>query len=147
MIKIDYPSYPFKTKNENTRTHIFDIIRKQWLVLTPEEWVRQNFLQYLLQIKKCPQGLIAVEKEIKLGPLTKRCDIVVYNDQGSPVLIVECKAMDVELTEKALDQILRYNMSVPVPFLVVTNGSYCFGFRRTGAALVMIKEIPDWPFS
>lgn len=147
MIKIVYPSYPFKTKNENDRTLIFDAIRKQWLLLTPEEWVRQNFLQYLLQTKKYPASLIAVEKEIKLGELIKRCDIVIYNNEGKPLLIVECKAMDVELNNKTLDQVLRYNISIPVPYLVITNGSYCFGFKRQHDDMSLINEIPDWPFS
>lgn len=146
MIKIVYPSCPFKTKNENDRKLIFDPLRKQWLLLTPEEWVRQNFLQYLLQTKKCPASLVAVEKEIKLGELTKRCDIIVYGNQANPLMIVECKAMDVELNNKTLDQILRYNISVPVPHLIITNGSYCFGFKRQDNDMILINEIPDWPF-
>lgn len=146
MIKIKYPSYPFKTRNENNRTYIFDTTRKQWLLLTPEEWVRQNFLQYLLQEKKYPAALLAVEKEIQLGELTKRCDIVVYGNDGRPQLIVECKSMDIELTPKTLEQILRYNITLNVPYLVITNGTYCFGFLIKDEVMTL-KEIPDWPLS
>ncbi|MBX3256110.1 MAG: type I restriction enzyme HsdR N-terminal domain-containing protein [Chitinophagaceae bacterium] len=144
MIKIEYPSYPYKIRNENGKDFIFDVVRKQWVALTPEEWVRQNFLQYLLMRKHYPSALIAVEKEIKLGELTRRCDIVVYNTLGLPELIVECKAMEVEVTAKTIDQVLRYNMSLPVRYLVVTNGSFCFGYERTGTELLALREIPGY---
>lgn len=142
MIKIEYPSYQYKIRNEGGREFIFDVVRKQWVSLTPEEWVRQNFIQYLLLVKGYPSALIAVEKEIKLGELSKRCDIVVYNANALPVLIVECKAMEVEITTKTIEQIIRYNMSLPVQYLVVTNGSYCFAYERTGKSMNSLAEIP-----
>ncbi|HRO47741.1 type I restriction enzyme HsdR N-terminal domain-containing protein [Agriterribacter sp.] len=144
MIKIAYPAHPYKIKTENGKELIFDTIRKQWVALTPEEWVRQNFLQYLLQVKKYPGALIAVEKEIRLGELVKRCDIVIYDNTATPLLMAECKAMDVNVNAAAAEQIIRYNISLPVRYLVITNGSYCFAFERTGKKFHLLREIPGW---
>ena len=144
MIKIAYPPHPYKIKTENGKEFIFDLIRKQWVVLTPEEWVRQNFLQYLLQVKKYPGALIAVEKEIRLGELVKRCDIVIYDKNANPLLMTECKAMEVDLNVTTAEQIIRYNLSLPVRYLVITNGSYCFAFERTGKDFHPLTEIPEW---
>ncbi len=143
MIKIAYPAYPFKIKNEAGKDFIFDPVRKIWVVLTPEEWVRQNFLQYLIQTLQYPSSLIAVEKQIRLGELSKRCDIVMYNRQGAPRLIVECKEMNTELNEKVLNQVLRYNMSIPARYLAITNGSFCFAFERNEAGIQMLSGFPD----
>ena len=144
MIKIEYPAYQYKIRKENEIEFIFDAIRKRWVTLTPEEWVRQNFLQYLLQVKKFPPSLIAVEKEIRLGELTKRCDIVIYDRNAAPLLMTECKSMEIEITATAAEQILRYNISLPVRYLVITNGSYCFGFERTGKGFQALIDIPEW---
>lgn len=100
MIKIEYPPYQPKIKTENGKEFIFDEFRKRWILLTPEEWVRQNFLQYLTQTKKYPASLIAIEKEIKLGELKKRFDLVVYDRNSKPWMIVECKEMNVALDKK-----------------------------------------------
>ena len=122
---------------------IFDEVRKRWVVLTPEEWVRQNFLQYLIHVKKYPASLIAVEKEIKLGELKKRFDVVVYDRNTKPWMIVECKEMDVPLNKSVLDQALRYNMSLHVPYLVITNGSYCMAVLLKDNAMTEISTLPD----
>lgn len=144
MIKIDYPRYNFRIENRAGRECIFDVVRKVWVSLTPEEWVRQNFLQYLLQTKQYPAALMAVEKEISLGDLCKRCDIVIYNRDGKPLVIVECKAMEVELGEPVLEQILRYNLSLPAKYLIITNGVNCFAFERWESGFRTLSEIPDW---
>jgi hypothetical protein len=144
MIKIDYPPYQPKIKKEQDKEFIFDEVRKQWIMLTPEEWVRQNFLQYLIQIKKYPASLIAVEKELKLGELKKRTDVIIYNTQAQPWLMIECKAMSEPLNEKVLRQILRYHITIPVPFLVITNGRFCFGFEKANGAFVEIDGLPDF---
>ena len=112
-------------------------------MLTPEEWVRQNFLQYLTQTKKYPASLIAVEKEIKLGELKKRFDIVVYDKNSKPWMIVECKEMNVSLDKSVLDQILRYNISLDVPYLVITNGSYCMALKLNENLMQGIGVLPD----
>lgn len=143
MIKIEYPAYQPKIKEENNKEFIFDQFRKRWVVLTPEEWVRQNFLQYLTQTKNYPASLIAIEKEIKLGELKKRFDIVVYDAKTKPWMIIECKEMTVPLDKTVLDQVLRYNISLKVPFLVITNGSYCMAFSLKGNNFSSIEFLPD----
>lgn len=144
MIRIEYPPYQPKIKEEDNRELIFDEARKRWVVLTPEEWVRQNFLQYLLQVKKYPASLIAIEKEIKLGELKKRFDIVVYDRNSKPWMIIECKEMDVTLDKKVLDQVLRYNVTLNVPYLVITNGSFCMALAIIDGELKEIDDLPDF---
>ncbi len=143
MIKIEYPAYQPKIKQENGKELIFDEFRKRWVVLTPEEWVRQNFLQYLTQVKKYPASLIAVEKEIKLGELKKRFDIVVYDADTKPWMIIECKEMNVALNKSVLDQGLRYNISLHVPYLVITNGSYCMALQLKENGMQTMNALPD----
>jgi hypothetical protein len=144
MIQIEYPDWPFKTKKEEGKEFIFDEKRRVWLRLTPEEWVRQNFLQYLLQVKKYPASLIAVEKEIRLGELRKRFDILVYDKNHQPWLIVECKSLDVQLSEEVLEQALRYNIAVPVPYIIITNGHYCAGFVKQDGKLQQMDTLPQY---
>jgi hypothetical protein len=144
MIKIEYPDYKFKIRKEDATELIFDPFRKRWLVLTPEEWVRQNFLQYLALSKQYPSSLIAVEKEIYLGELKKRCDIVVYNKNTLPWMIIECKEMNETLNSKVLDQVLRYHITLPATYLVITNGSYCFAFKKKEGRFYEIDELPNY---
>lgn len=144
MIRIEYPSFPFRMKEEEGKEFIFDENRRQWLRLTPEEWVRQNFLQYLLQVKKYPASLTAIEKEIRLGELKKRFDILVYDAQHQPWLMVECKGMDVLLNDGVLQQVLRYNVAVPVPYLVITNGSSCFAYIKKNNQLQLLDVLPAY---
>jgi hypothetical protein len=144
MIKINYPPYQPKIRQQENKEFIFDEIRKQWTILNPEEWVRQNFLQYLVQSKKYPASLIAVEKEIQLGELTKRFDIVVYNHDTKPWMIIECKEMEVNLTAPVLEQALRYNISLDVPYIVITNGSHCYGFSGKVGKLNELTELPEY---
>lgn len=143
MIRIDYPSYQFRMKEEDGRTFIFDELRKLWLRLTPEEWVRQNFIRYMVDVKKYPAALIALEKEMQMGELKKRFDILVYNRQHQPWLMVECKSTDVQLDEKVLQQVLRYNIAIPVQYLVITNGSFSVGFEKSNNRLSLLEELPD----
>jgi len=142
MIKIEYPPYQPRIKKENEKEFIFDDVRKRWVVLVPEEWVRQNFLQYLTRVKKYPASLIAVEKEIKLGDLKKRFDIVVYDRDSKPWMIIECKEMNVPLDRSVLDQVLRYNISLQVPYLAITNGSYCMALSFEKHTMIEIDELP-----
>jgi hypothetical protein len=143
MIKIDYPTPNFRTKAEAGKDWIFDGIRKRWIQITPEEWVRQNFLQWLVQEKGVPASLIAVEKEIKMGDLKKRCDIVIYKS-SLPWIIVECKEMEVKLDEAVIKQILNYNISLRVQYLIITNGSDTFAFELKDGTIQMLSEIPDF---
>jgi hypothetical protein len=139
-----YPPYSYKIKEEQGREVIFDVSRKIWVRLTPEEWVRQNLLQYLLQNMRYPGSLIAVEKELQLGELKKRFDILVYNNSHKPWMMIECKSMDVQLDEKVLTQVLRYHIAIPVPFLVITNGSYCAAFEKIDGKLIELQALPTF---
>lgn len=127
MIAIEFPAHDFKIVQENNKDLIFDRFRKRYVILTPEEWVRQNFLNFLVKTLEYPASLIGIEKEIYLGELKKRCDIVVYNRDTQPWMIVECKEMNVPLTQLTLEQIIRYHMVLPAAYLVITNGvnTYC----------------------
>jgi len=142
MIKIKYPSFQFKIKDKEGNEIIFDALRKKWITLTPEEWVRQNFIQYLLQEAKYPPSLIAIEKEIMLGELKKRFDVLIYNRNHQPWMMIECKSMEVSLDQKVLDQVMRYNISVPVQYMVITNGEYSYAFERREEGLMMLEELP-----
>ena len=141
MIKINFPKDKVKVKQKGTIKEIFDPIRKKWLILTPEEWVRQNFVQYLLQ-NNYPASLIAIEKEIRLGELKKRCDIVIYNREMDPWMIIECKEMSVDLSEKTIEQILRYHITLPASFLIITNGSYSYGFEKKTDQFFEMNKLP-----
>jgi hypothetical protein len=145
MIAIEYPPYQPKVKVQANGRLIFDPVRKQWVALTPEEWVRQHFLQYLLQVKNYPATLMAVEKEIDLWGLKKRCDIVVFDTSNTaPKLLVECKQPTVGLDEKVIDQVLRYNMNLQVSYIVITNGTHTAAFRYTPTGFMALDSIPDW---
>jgi len=144
MIKIEFPKEGLKVQQRQGIDEIFDPVRKKWLLLSPEEWVRQNLVQFLLISKNYPLSLIAIEKEIKLGELRKRCDIVVYNREMQPWMIIECKEMNVSLSEKTLDQILRYHISLPAKYLIISNGSYSFGFEKTEEQFFEINSFPNF---
>ena len=127
MTSLNLPEYQFKITRKDDKQFIFDSIRKKYVALTPEEWVRQNFIRYLHTERQMPLSLMAVETSIKMNGMTRRPDIVVYLNTGKPLLIVECKAPSVELTQDVFDQIARYNMVLKVKYLIVTNGlrHYC----------------------
>ncbi|MEO8765831.1 MAG: type I restriction enzyme HsdR N-terminal domain-containing protein [Ginsengibacter sp.] len=144
MIRIQFPKDHVKMRQQGGVKEVFDIIRKKWLRLSPEEWVRQNIIQFLI-LKGYPASLIAVEKEIKLGELSKRCDVVVYNREARPFMIIECKEMKVPLSEKTLEQILRYHITLPADYLIVTNGSHCFGFQKKDNRFLETNEFPEYP--
>lgn len=142
MIKIDYPENAFRIKNGNGRELIFDEIRKTWLALTPEEWVRQNFVNYLQKSRQCPAALIALEKQILVGEMVKRFDILIYDIHHQPWMMVECKSMDVPLNDAVLHQLLMYHLKVPVTYLVITNGTSCMCFKKENLQLVALEAIP-----
>lgn len=116
------PGYSFRIIEEDGFKKIFDPVRKKFVKLTPEEWVRQNFITYLVRILGYPVGLIAVEKAFRWNRFSRRTDIMVHNRKGVAVMVVECKAPDVKITPDVFDQVFTYNMKLRVPLLVVTNG-------------------------
>jgi hypothetical protein len=121
-VPLNLPLYPFKIKHEDGATSIFDEVRKKYLVLTPEEWVRQHFIQYLILEKNYPKTSIGIEGGLKLNSLHKRSDIIVFNHEGEKILMVECKAPSVKIRQDTFDQISRYNIVHKVPLLAVSNG-------------------------
>ena len=122
MQQLNFPSYTFRFKNSENKPLIFDEVRKKFVVLTPEEWVRQNCVRFLTNELKYPYSLINVEKQIKVHQRTKRYDVVVFNSDGSIHLIVECKAPSVEINQDTFDQIARYNFALNASYLMVSNG-------------------------
>jgi hypothetical protein len=143
MIKLIYPENKPTIKKENGKELIFCIIRKRWFIITPEEWVRQNFILYLIAKLQYPAALIAVEKQLILSEVKKRFDVIVYKD-ALPFIIVECKEMNVPLSESTISQVLTYNSTIQAPYIVVTNGSYCAGFLKIENIFVEIEELPQF---
>ena len=143
MIVLPYPSYPFKIKAINGKDQLFDPFRKSWVALTPEEWVRQNLLQYLVQTLHYPSSLIAVEKEIKLGELSKRFDIVVYKNE-KPWMIIECKEAKVALNEKTMEQILQYQQVLTAQYLFISNGHETMGAKIESGKLQALQNFPEY---
>lgn len=132
----------FKTSIIDNKTVVFDPLRKQYVALTPEEQVRQKMLHYLVETRKLPAGLIAVEYSIKVNNLPKRADIVVFNNLGEPQMIVECKAETVPITEKVLDQAIRYYSGLKVKYLTLTNGKTMFCYKVEEGRIETLSEFP-----
>ena len=146
MTNLNLPKYTFSIKNKENKLYIFDKIRKKDLVLTEEEWVRQNFVSYLHEDKKYPLSLIAVEKQCRVNDLIKRTDILVFNKTGSPHIIVEYKAPQVQINQDTFDQIARYNMKLNATFLILTNGLQHYYCQMDHVAMryTFLKEIPNY---
>lgn len=143
---MNLPTYPFKIKSSENKYFIFDIVRKKYMVLTPEEWVRQHIVHFLIEEKNYPISLIAVEKKIIVNKLTKRTDILVFNANGVPNIIVECKAPSVKITQDAFDQIARYNLKLKANYLIVTNGLTHFYavMDLENERYVFLENIPNY---
>ncbi len=146
MERLNLPTYSLRIKSEDGRKYIFDPVRKKYVVLNPEEWVRQNFIQYLVQDRAFPAGLISVEQEFLFNRMKKRSDILVHDSYGRPVLMVECKAPAVKITSQVFEQIGLYNLSYELPWLIVTNGMKHFCCKRDSEKgdFVFVDEIPVW---
>jgi hypothetical protein len=146
MEKLNLPKYTFKIKNRENKLYIFDIIRKKYVVLSPEEWVRQHFLNYLIIDKKYPKSIIAIEKQLNYNGLVKRTDILVFDKQGQPDIIVECKSPRIKISQEAFDQIARYNLRLDANFLIVTNGiqHYYCQLDHRNEQYVFLEEIPEY---
>jgi type I site-specific restriction-modification system R (restriction) subunit len=146
MQALNFPEYHFRISLVEGKEKIFDPVRKKFVSLTPEEWVRQNLIAYLIENRKVPSSLIGVEKQLILNGLTKRFDVVVFNRSGIPVLLVECKAPSVSITEKTFDQAARYNMQLKVNYFVITNGisHYCCRIDYARSSYNFIEDIPSF---
>lgn len=146
MQKLNLPEYNFRIKTEDEKTFIFDSIRKKFVVLTPEEWVRQNFIQYLKAEKKYPETLMAVEKQIMINQNQRRFDLLIYLRNGQPYLIAEFKAPGVKITQETFDQVVRYNMALRVERVVVSNGLQHFACEidYIKNSYAYLPEIPEF---
>ena len=147
MQHLNFPTYSFRFKNNENKISIFDEIRKKFVILTPEEWVRQNVVRYLLEEKKYSKSYINVEKLIKINDLNKRYDIVVFQPNGKIFLLIECKAPEVQITQQTFDQIARYNLVLNASYLMVTNGlnHYFCQMDFENEKYNFLKELPDYP--
>jgi hypothetical protein len=147
MYDLNLPSFDTKIRNKGDGLEIFDPLRKKYVALTPEEWVRQHFVHYLISEKQFPSSLIANEAGIKLNSLSKRCDTVVYNRRLEPVMVVEYKRPDVTITQEVFDQITRYNSVLKVPYIVVSNGlvHHCCHMDYALQSYQYLTEIPTYP--
>lgn len=143
MIKIIYPAKKPSLKTEDGKEFIFCVIRKKWLRISPEEWVRQNVLLYLIHSLGYPASLIAVEKQLVLGELKKRFDIVVFQNE-KPFLLIECKAMEVAVSQKTLDQAMRYNINLQAGYFIITNGNATYGFAVENNHLSILHAFPKF---
>ena len=135
-----------KIKLVEETTQVFDEVRKKYFKLTPEEWVRQNFIHYLNKEKNYPFGLMQVEKKVQYNSLKTRADIVIYNREGMPIVIVECKAPNVKIMQDAFNQIAKYNYKLRVKYLVVTNGMqhFCCEMDYKNNKINFLQDIPDY---
>ncbi len=146
-MKLNLPEYQFKTKvNKFGKNEIFDEFRKKYVLATPEELVRQNFIRYLKEEKNYPPALIAIEKKIKVNKLNKRFDAVVFNRNGKPILLIELKSPSVKLSQKVMEQISGYNINLNVNYLIISNGlsHYCCYVNKKTNAFKFLNEVPDF---
>jgi len=145
-MNLNLPSYSFRVKEQTDQRLIFDEFRKRWVKLTPEEWVRQNFARYLTEVKHFPASLLSVERSLRINQHDFRTDIVLFSKTGQPLVIVECKAPEVKISQQVFDQIARYNLALRVDYLVVTNGMmhYCCRFDQQSMTYSFLPEIPDY---
>ena len=146
MLPLNFKKYNFRFKNSENKVQIFDVVRKKFVQLQPEEWVRQHVIHFLVEDKKYPLSLINVEKQLTINSLKKRYDIVIFNSDGSIELLVECKAPKIKITQNTFDQIATYNLQLNANYLMVTNGLqhlYCkMDFIEEKYAF--LRQIPDF---
>ena len=144
MPHLNLPKVALKTKSVEGTIQVFDVIRKKYFVLTPEEWVRQHFIHYLNNEKNYPMGLMGVEKMVKYNALKTRADIILYTTEGKAKMIVECKAANIKITQDTFNQIAKYNFKLKVPFLVVTNGMqhFCCRMDYENNSISFLEGVP-----
>ena len=143
---LNFPEYPILTKNIHSQKYIFGFVRKKYLLWTPEEWVRQHILHFLVKERGYPKSFLAVEKGLKVNDLARRTDIVAYNKKGIPILIVECKAPKVKITQEVFNQISAYNIPLKVNYLFISNGleHYCCQIDFEANNYTFIADLPHY---
>ena len=145
MLPLNLPHYEFSV-TQSIPPKIFDFIRKKYITLTPEEWVRQNFLRFLVEEKKYPASLILVEQILKVYKMQRRCDAVVYDKKGFPQMIIEFKSPDIALNQKVFDQIAHYNIALNVTYLIVSNGlvHFCCFIDPVSKSYQYLDDVPEY---
>ena len=143
-LKLNLPEFDIRLRTVRAETEIWDAIRKRWLKLTPEEWVRQHFIRYLVEVKGVNPLFVRQDLPLRLNETGRRADIVVYGQDGRPRMVVECKAPEVRIVRETLEQVGRYNMVLKVPCVAVTNGltHYCFRYDAAAHRMLRLEEIP-----
>jgi hypothetical protein len=146
MYKLNLPPFDYKLQKADGKVWIFDVIRKKYIVLTPEEWVRQHFVHYLITDLKYPKALLKIEGGLTYNQLSKRSDIVVFDREGNPWMIIECKSPAMKLSEDTLHQAAVYNASLRAKYLTVTNGliSLCSSIDWTAGKTVLMDALPPY---
>ncbi len=146
MQTLNFPYPPARLRKMEDHISVFDVVRKKWLVLTPEEWVRQHLILYLNKDKSCPLTLMAVEKALEFNGMKRRTDLVIHSNTGEALLLAECKAPGIAIGRDVFDQAARYNMTLEVPFLLVTNGleHFCCRIDRKKQSFEFLKDIPTY---
>ena len=146
MLPLNFPDYNFRFKNSENNILIFDVIRKKFVVLQPEEWVRQHAVNYLINEKKYPKRLVNVEKQLTVNNMSKRYDIVVFHTTGKINLLIECKAPQITIDQKTFDQIARYNLQLEADYLMVTNGLNHFYCKMDydSEKYMFLRDIPEF---
>lgn len=147
MYKLNFPEYNFSLRKDQGKVWIFDVIRKKYLVLTPEEWVRQHVIHYLIDQLHYPKSLFRVEGSLTYNKLQKRSDIVIHNREGKPWMLIECKSPTLKLTQKAFNQVAVYNMTIGARYVAVTNGmaQYCFEApQKAGQEIKFLEAFPPF---
>lgn len=144
MQRLNLPEYQFNIKNKEDALIILDPLRRRWVALTPEEWVRQNFVRFLIEDREFPPALMNNEISLSQNGIKRRCDTLVADHQGTPLVIVEYKAPTIEISQKTFDQIVRYNMVLRARFLIVSNGitHYCCKINYESNSYTFLKDIP-----
>ncbi len=142
--ELNFPAYSFRIKESEGNFEIFDPVRKKFVALTPEEWVRQHVIAFLNSAKGYPLSLLKVEKQFTLNRLVKRADIVACNKSGKPVLIVECKSYDVPISQDTFDQAVRYNLVLQVNYLLITNGMNTYCCSLVNGEYTALNDVPDY---
>ncbi len=146
MNQLNLPSYNPSLKKDQGKVYIFDLIRKKYVFLTPEEWVRQHFVNYLIQELNYPKSLFRIEGSLSYNKLQKRSDILIFNRLGKPWMLIECKSPTIKLSQKAFNQVAVYNMTVGAQYIAVTNGMvhYCYEGLTTGNEVIFLNEFPQF---
>lgn len=146
MWQLNLPAYNFRIIKKNEKPFIFDDLRKKFVALTPEEWVRQHFIRFLINVKHYPASLIAIEKQLVINSLKKRCDAVVYSRNAEPLMIIEFKATTVSIDQQTFDQAAVYNSKLKVDYFIISNGlkHYCCRLDKNVLQYNFLDDIPDF---